>query len=828
MRDASLSAEALHGRWPVDAGSLRALGASLISPERIIFPVRHHSPGCAWQLQRIFQIHRPSVVLVEGPGSFTPLVPMLTHADARMPLAVYTYAVHAVRGEAGERRGAAYYPFCDYSPELVALRAAVAAGVPARFIDLDYAQQSAIEQDAALSNDESASLLDERHYRRSRYLQELATNLGCRDHEELWEHLFEADAPAREPDAYIADIAAYCQLSRLDSRESELVADGTLQREAEMAWHVREALARREPGEGPVLVVVGGFHAVVLPQLLEGSGKRPSLPAVKVTDAMSALIRYSFDRLDRLNGYAAGMTSPGWHQMIWEGLQKQSRTGQPASPRYRREAALQILFDVAQELRERHDVALPVPGVAAAYEQMLRLASLRGRDVPLRDDVLDAIVSCFIKGDIDAEGLLVRQVAHRRFGGVAVGRVPPGAATPPLVKDFEYRARRQRLRIDENEPRRVALDIYRRPDHRLTSRLLHGLVFLGIPFAVRTAGPDFVNGLGLERLQEQWEYVYSSAIEAALVEASVYGVTVPLAVAHRFGARLDRLHADGQAKDASAAASLLAHACVLGLHDHLPRTLDTLRIAVAGDASFESVARAAGSIGLLWESREPLEARDADELPVVLQATYERAIYLGINLRSVQGDGSATVQALAQLRELLVSNAGQALDASLYWQMIEQLHGEHPAAVIRGACAGLLYLSGRLDEDALGRTLAGHLGGLRDPKDAVGYLRGMLGTAREAAWQQPAVLASLDSLLHGWDEAAFVTNLPELRLAFSSMTPKETDRIAGTVAAMHGAQDLGSLVDHSQDEAQVQAHLRLSATLREVLAADGLDTWWSP
>ena len=58
------------------------------------------------------------------------------------------------------------------------------------------------------------------------------------------------------------------------------------------------------------------------------------------------------------------------------------------------------------------------------------------------------------------------------------------------------------------------------------------------------------------------------------------------------------------------------------------------------------------------------------------------------------------------------------------------------------------------------------------------FLRGLLQTAREAAWQQPALLGVLDKLLREWDEEAFVASLPELRLAFAEMTPKETDRIA--------------------------------------------------
>jgi hypothetical protein len=78
---------------------VRALGAQLFSDELVVFPVRHHSPVCAWHLQQLLEQIRPSVVLVEGPRSFTALLPQLVDSRARMPLAIYTYAVRRAKGD---------------------------------------------------------------------------------------------------------------------------------------------------------------------------------------------------------------------------------------------------------------------------------------------------------------------------------------------------------------------------------------------------------------------------------------------------------------------------------------------------------------------------------------------------------------------------------------------------------------------------------------------------------------------------------------------------------------------------------------------------------
>ena len=810
--------------------SVRALAARLVSDELIVFPVRHHSPACSWQLRRLINETRPSAVLVEGPRSFTELIPRLVHPEARMPLAIYTYAVFKAQADETPPRHAAYYPFCDHSPELVALRAAHANGIPARFIDLDFAEQCQIEP--AREDDEARSLLQERYFHRSRYLTSLAQRLGCRDHEEMWEHLFEAPVGTRSARQHVEQMTAYCHLARVECTDAELMADGTLQREAEMCGHIREALAARSTGSGPVLVVVGGFHAVAIPDMLADMSAdpvaRPKQPISRsaISEESSALIRYSFDRLDRLNGYAAGMRSPAWYRQLWEHMLKHNTTGAPR-PRVRQEVALSFLFDIATELRERHGLALPVPTMTAAYEHVLRLVALRQRNAPVRDDVLDAVVSCFVKGEADADGAIVLATANRVFSGQAMGRIPPGGPRPPLAKDFEYRARRQRLKIDDSQPRRAVLDIYRRAEHRVTSRLFHSLTFLGVPLATRTAGPDFVHGTGLDRMQEHWEYTYSPATEAALVETSVYGATVPIAVANRFLERLARLESSNEGRDARTAAMLLVNACVLGLHDHLHRVTRFLADSVGADALFESVADAAGSLGLLWESREPLEAREVPELRPLLRASYERAVYLGRGLQSSSGDGQELIGGLTRLRELLVSEAGRELDAALYWDLVGTLQANHDKPLVRGAAAGLLYAGRRISESDLGVAVEGHLNGMLPAGDAVAFLRGLLHTAREAAWQQPALLSVLDRLLQQWGDREFIATLPELRLAFAAMTPKETDRIAEAVAQLHGAEDLGRLVHYDISPEQLNANLALTGQVIEVLTEDALQEWLS-
>src|SRR6266516_7463068 len=140
---------------------LESLLGSMITPQIVYFPIRHHSPACARHLEWIIRERKPQAILIEGPASFTSLIPLVLHPKTKTPFAIYTSFVREQpEPEAGSPaaktatmlgppRHAAYYPFCDYSPELVALRVGTEVAAALRFVDLDYPDQVRAEREAA-------------------------------------------------------------------------------------------------------------------------------------------------------------------------------------------------------------------------------------------------------------------------------------------------------------------------------------------------------------------------------------------------------------------------------------------------------------------------------------------------------------------------------------------------------------------------------------------------------------------------------------------------------------------------------------------------------
>ncbi len=821
--------------------SLADVLAALITDGIVYFPIRHHSPACARHLAALVRERKPQAILIEGPASFTSLIPLLLHPKAKAPFAIYTSFVSedSQTGDAtttpaaslGPPRHAAYYPFCDYSPELVALRVGAEVGASLRFVDLDYPDQVHAEREAAqeAGAPRVESLLAERHFKRSRYLQLLARRAGCRDHNDLWDHLFETrlsrDSSAGDSviEKFTRDVAAWCYFARADAAAEELEADGTLAREAAMASAIRDELSQ---GTKRIIVVTGGFHTVALPQLVSGS-QSAVRPANKRRQAgtLDCLIRYSFEQLDALNGYAAGMPSPYYYDQLWHAAAQESSALAFA------DIAARILVDLGQLTRRKKlAVALSPADEIAALEQSRRLAAMRGHPGPTREDLLDGIRSCFVKGSMDAEGELVLGLARHALGGTSIGEVPPEAGVPPLVEDFRVTARKLRLNIQDSVRRKSSLDLYRKASHRQSSRFFHSLTFLEVPFAAMAAGPDFVKGIGLERLFEHWSYQWTPQTESRLVEAGIYGATVEEAAANRLARTIAELEHTGRGRCAAEAVGMLVHACRMGLHRHTARLLTLIGAQVNEDPSLASLTTALNQLVLLWESREPLEAHRLAEIPLLIRAAYERACYLLHHLADTPVEAaSETLQSLIIIRDLLRSSAAgtQALDAALFYEPLAKVFQQPKCpALLAGGVTGLLHGDQRLPETELIKLLAGSLNAASAAAgDQTAFLIGLLRACRELAWRQPALVEAVEKLLALWNEEEFIQRIPHLRLAFADLTPREADQVATVVAGLHGGAKVGALHRPEISEVEMLAAARVNALVRKAIDEDGLGSW---
>ena len=802
-----------------------AIGLGRMEMDGIHFaPLRHHSPACSLALQAMVRELRPAAILVEGPDSFDALLPLLLDPRTRPPVAILSQAESARQDGERPATRSAFFPFCDYSPEWVALRLAHELGADFAFIDLPWQAQCDDELETDEVDDGARSLMAERYLAHSDYLAALARASGCRGQDELWDHLFELrPAPAlRDWRTLFADVFAYCALARSDYETAVLEAEGSLARERHMAGHIRRRHgALRAAGKpGPIVVVTGGFHTLALQQMLAAPGK-PVAPEKAAAPAADCLIRYSFDRLDALNGYGAGMPSPAWHQWVWDSAQ-----GNADGPHLDRVAA-DALARLAREGRERGlGEQVSTADVQAALLQALRLAALRGHAGPGREDLLDALRSCFVKGAID-EGTAGFALDLRRFlGGSALGDVPPSAGSPPLLEDARRQALAQRIRLDDSSARTVRLDLYRKEKHRLRSRFLHLMDYLGAGVGRWQGGPDFLAGTRLELLIEEWQVAWTPLVEARLIELAADGSSLQDAALARLRREEALLSTRGQGRSAGAAVGLLVRACLVGLHERLPRLMELLARHLADDPDLASVTACAHQLLNLHRAREPLGVQDDAGVRALLEGACAIGLALLPGLASLKPEQEPdAVRKLVELRAVRAALAGTEPDEAWH-AALARLAAAPAVPGVAMASAALLFLDGAWNTTQLGAMLAAHFGtGARAP-DAVRALGGLMAAAPELLLTQAGLQADLDRIMAGWDEAAFIGYLPDLRLAFAQLKPFETARLAEALARTHAGLDAAvASVQYGISEDDLTAGAHLQAALALCLTRDGLQDW---
>lgn len=310
--------------------------------------VRHHAPSLAAALPALLDAAAPDVLLVELPAEFQPWLGWLAHEETEAPVALAAVPGDGPGpGSAGER-GPAFYPFADFSPELVALRWAARNGIPAVACDLPLADRAwagrGTDTPAPVPGADSVPGPGE-----GRGLSDaLRSRLTGRDGDDLWDRLVEALAPGSTPEA-LRRAALLTGWALRHEAEARGEVQGTdLVREACMRRHVAEALAS---GRRPA-VVVGAFHTPALLPSAAAAACGPVREAAETAQAPEAaqaeeapealdraaasgpgtdgrvyaaagtapctvsLVPYTYPLLDSRSGYPAGIRDPEWQHTV--------------------------------------------------------------------------------------------------------------------------------------------------------------------------------------------------------------------------------------------------------------------------------------------------------------------------------------------------------------------------------------------------------------------------------------------------------------------------------------------------------------------------------
>ena len=769
-------------------------------------PIRHHSPACAWHLERAIEAYEPDCILVEGPENANDLIDVLTDPETKAPVAFY-YACRDegkhLSDEEEPTSWRCWYPFLDTSPELVALREARKRGIAGKFIDLNYGQILLATHAARglRSNEERMSYASDRYLAHSRFQARLCEKAGVRDFEEFWEKYFETEGLALSTEAFLNLMYTHCRLIREDTPRVELEEDGCLAREAHMAMRIREAMQAYRR----VLVVAGGFH---IPGL-QASDMEPyrEIKAAKLKMTVYPM-RYSMSAADALNGYASGMPMPGFYDAVWRQLHEDGPDSAYEN------VILDHLVRTGRKLRRKGE-NISAFDETCAYRQALGLADLREKRHPGLYELQDCCLGSFVKGEASLSGLAPMRLLWEMTTGSAVGSLAAGAAVPPLTRDFEEQCRRHRLKLDSTQRREATLAILSEPRHRDASRFFHQNLFLDTGFAKRLKGPDLLQNRDRNLIRETWEYRWTETVESSLIENAVSGGTVREACVNLLRSRI--LEADR----ADVGAELMTHAFLMGISDHreiLSSRMDGLLIS---DGDFASLCRACASLYRLEQWKQGYGEETGIDLGSLLARAFDRVVQLLPSMHSVSDQEADQVQESMVLLYRLTLRPDMAERRERLRSALEALAEQIPIQPgVHGAALGLLYGMEPTFKNQIDTVTRGYLRGSKTIRMAsASFLQGLFRTARDLLLTDPDFLREIDLLFTELEDEDFTAMLPQLRLAFSYFLPTETDRLARSAAALHGMS--GSI--RNQRAVDAGAYSRAEAV--DAWAAAHLDDW---
>ncbi|MCJ2064931.1 DUF5682 family protein [Methylobacterium sp. J-088] len=755
-----------------------------------IFGIRHHGPGSAKSLRAALDGFAPDCLLIEGPPEAEPLLPLAADPGMRPPVALLVY-------RPDRPRACGFFPYADFSPEWVALRHGLAAGIPVRFIDLPQAVRladgfspepalpaepasDAAEMDDAAAAAPETDRQDPVAAIRRDPLGELAQAAGQADGERWWDALVEGRGGA-DGDVFAAIAEAMTALREAEPQGSELGESDPEEaaREAQMRTGIRRAA---RDGFARIAVICGAWHVPALlrhdarGQAASDTATLKGLPKTKVAVAWAP---WSYPRLAAASGYRAGVLSPEWYDTLWH------HEGRVAAYWLARAAAL---------LRGEDLDASPASVIEAA-RLAEALAGFRGRAQPALEDLDEAALATLCFADPAPMALIRRKLVI----GERLGATPPGSAGTPVEADFEAQCRRLRLKLGA-ETAEITLDLRKETDLG-RSQFLNRLRLIDIPWGT----PRQARGRGT--FKEAWALAWQPDWVVELVAASADGGTVAEAAAERVRAK---------AREATRVADLAALIGTL---------LDADLGAASGDVIRALDARAAVSADVfdLMEALPPLaelarygSVRASATAPVL-------ALVRGLLPRAAAGlvaacqslDDAAAADAKARI--VAVSGAVALLEdpdlAAIWRNALRALADqEHVHGRVVGRAVRLLHEGGALTDAEAGDRLHRALSRATEALAAAAWIEGFLAESGTTLVHGRGLLALVDSWLGGLAPEMFSELLPLVRRTFATLAPAERRAIGEALARPEGAgrgEDVPGALFDAQRAARVLPILRL-------------------
>lgn len=751
---------------PADTSPDAALAALVDSRSPFIIGVRHHSAALAACMGQLLDDFSPDALMIELPAQAQEWIPWLGSPHTAAPVAF---------AGAGPDGYLAFYPFADFSPELVAIRWARANSVPVFCADaamgsgpLPTQEQSELEHPPQTPTKPGGVAA-------TGYVDGLHRATSA-NREELWEALVECPAAGAGAESIRAAGLGIGLAHRADEIRSGGIDAHDSFREAAMRQVLSDVLATHHR----VAAVVGSFHAAALLMPLE-AGSAPEI-AEEIT---CSLVPYEFAQLDSRSGYPSGVKDPAWQQGVFESRLDISGL---------RNHTITMSTQIARHLRASGHPTGPAE-VREAVRLALDLAALRGNSAAGRRELHEGLSSVFAQGDTLGKGRAVARAAQKVLVGERRGRVDPLAPRSGLAVSLEQTM--AALRLPFGPELMVQAKTYDLDPLRETAQGNVGLEFRRqlVLARLEAAGvhygsPQEVGGINGKPLTHRWKVQYVAATPATVERAALRGVTLHQAASGALLAGLAREAAE-QGPAPVETIDGLGRAARADLPIPFGRYLAVAEESFLNQASLREILK-------LHELLEELIGGHFavfSSTPWISRLSGLAEQILATALAHVDGLRGSEEAADAVSLGHLVRHLPQRP-----MRLLATLHSftNEATPLIQGAAWGALASAGECAAKELAQELTGWIVAAHSPeqrKDLSGRLTGLWLTAGSFLESGNAVMTGLIKTIDMVNDKDFLERLPALRGGFDVLAPAARQRVLESVRVHTGASADASQVD---------------------------------
>jgi hypothetical protein len=732
-----------------------------------IFGIRHHGPGSAKCLVKVFDEWQPDCVLIEGAPDADNLIHHVANEGLKPPVALLVYNPKNLQQ-------ASYYPFAEFSPEWQAMKWALKQAVPVSFMDLPLSLSFSVENKNSLvpvldfqeeveefdpengenhenteggNNGEFLASKPKIHNDPLRFLAEIA---GYSDSERWWEITFEQNDNSIEIFETILEMMTVLrhELDRTESIE-------TLLREAYMRKLIRKA---EKDGFQRIAVVCGAWHAPVLAQIQNFKEKtdNDALKSLKKIATETTWVPWSYDRLSRDSGYGAGVVSPAWYELLFG---------------KRPNATVRWMTKAARLLR-KEDLSASSAHSIEAVRLAETLAVLRGRSIAGLDELEEAALSIFCDG-YDSPMKLIRE---KLVIGDVIGRVPPEIPQVPLQRDLEACIKTARLSKEYTTIEAVTKELDLRKDTNLfASYLLHRLVLLNIPWGKPLKGSQYKLGT----FKETWKLLWKPDYAIRIIEAAQWGNTVEEAASNFVIKKLDTISTLAELTE------LVEKALNAELKKTIPQLVKKLQEMSALSEDVLALMDALPTLVSIVKYGN-VRGTDAAAVSEVINEWIPR-VCIGLPAACVNCDEDATILIFNKLQSSnqAINLLNQAVHRDLWLKTMQQISDlKDINGLLVGGCVRILFDKNVLLISQTAVKMRYALSRGSEARYAAAWLEGFLNGSGLLLIHNESLSRILDEWVDELDMPRLQELLPILRRIFANFSPSERQKLLALAQKM--------------------------------------------